>query len=69
MRWCFLMDTAKKILFDLIKEIPDKDIPEVIDFVQYLKLKREKDVFKDLQQASESSLDFWNSGTDDEVWN
>ena len=37
------MDAAKKLLYELIEEIPDKDITEVIDFVQYLKLKREKE--------------------------
>lgn len=63
------MNSAKKILFELIKEMPDKDIPEVIDFVQYLKIKREKDLYKDLQKASESSAEFWNNEIDDEVWN
>lgn len=63
------MDAAKKVLYEMIKEIPEKDIAEVIDFVQYLKLKREKEMFKDLQRASESSIKFWNNDIDDEVWN
>lgn len=64
-----IMNTVKDILYGLIEELPDKDIPDVIDFVQYLKLKREKELFKDLQKASESSLKFWNNDIDDEVWN
>lgn len=63
------MDTAKKVLYELIEEIPDKDIAEVIDFVQYLKLKRQKELFNDLKKASESSIKFWNNDIDDEVWN
>lgn len=63
------MNTAKKILFELIEEIPEKDILNIIDFIQYLKLKREKDLYRDLQNASESSMDFWNNDIDDEVWN
>lgn len=63
------MNIAKKVLHELIEEIPDKDIAEVIDFVEFLKLKREKELFKDLQKASESSTKFWNNDIDDEVWN
>ncbi len=63
------MNTAKKILFNLIEEIPENEISEVIDFIGYLKAKREKELYRDLQKASESSLDFWNNDIDDEVWN
>jgi hypothetical protein len=28
-----------------------------------------KELFKDLENSSESSLDFWNNKVDDEVWN
>ncbi|MCD3194583.1 DUF2281 domain-containing protein [Clostridium botulinum C] len=62
------MNTAKEILFNLIEEIPENEISEVIDFIGYLKLKIEKELYKDLQKASESSLDFWNNDIDDEVW-
>ena len=63
------MNTAKKILYKLIDEIPDNQIPEVIDFISFLKNKKENEVFKDLLSASESSLEFWNNEIDDEVWN
>lgn len=63
------MNTAKTILYKLIEEIPERDILDIIDFVQYLKLKREKKLFKDLQNASESSIKFWDNDIDDEVWN
>ena len=63
------MNTARNILFDLLEEVPESEISEVIDFVGYLKLKREKDLYKDLQKTSESSLSFWDNDIDDEVWN
>ncbi len=62
------MDTAKKILLKLIDEIPENQIHEVIDFIGYLKIKNERDMFKELEEASKSSMDFWNNDIDDEVW-
>jgi len=67
------MNIKKQILFKLIEEIPECDAEEVEDFIKYLNSKREKklgkEIFKDLEQASESSLNFWNNNIDDEVWN
>lgn len=63
------MDTAKQILLKLIDEIPENQIHEVIDFIGYLKIKNERDMFKELEEASKSSMDFWNNDIDDEVWN
>ena len=63
------MNTAKKILFKLIEEIPESQIPEVIDFISFLKNKKDNEVYKDLIASSESSLEFWNNDIDDEVVN
>jgi hypothetical protein len=63
------MNTAKSILKRLIEEIPEKEAFEVIDFIGYLKTKREKELYKDLQKVSESSINFWDNEIDDEVWN
>ena len=63
------MDTAKQILLKLIDEIPENQIHEVIDFIGYLKMKNERDMFKELAEASKSSMDFWDNDRDDEVWN
>ena len=63
------MDTAKQILLKLIDEIPENQIHEVIDFIGYLKIKNERDIFKELEEASKSSVDFWDNDIDDEVWN
>lgn len=63
------MNTSKEILLKLLDEIPEGQIPEVIDFVGYLKAKHERETFKDLEEASQSSMDFWDNDIDDEVWN
>jgi len=63
------MNTSRDYLHQLIEQITDKEIPEAIDFLEYLKLKKTKEEFKDLEDASLSSTDFWNNDIDDEVWN
>lgn len=63
------MNTAKQILLKLLEEMSENEVGEVIDFIGYLKQKRDNEIYKDLEKASESSLDFWNNEIDDEVWN
>lgn len=63
------MNTAKKILLRLIDEVPEKQIPEIIDFISFLKTKNDNKTFKDLELVSESSMAFWDNDIDDEVWN
>lgn len=63
------MNAGKSILIKLIDEIPESQIPEVIDFIMFLKNKKDNQVFEDLLRASESSIDFWDNDIDDEVWN
>ena len=63
-----IMNTAKERLLKIIEEIPDNEVIKILDFVEYLKAKKEKNLTKDLTKASESSLDFWENEIDDEVW-
>ncbi len=63
------MTAIQKLLHELIEELPDQDAAEVIDFIGYLKLKKEKKLYKELQRCSESSLGFWDNDIDDEIWN
>ena len=63
------MDTAKQILFKLIDEIPENQIYKIIDFIRYLKVKNGGTNFRELEETSESSMDFWDNDVDDEVWN
>jgi hypothetical protein len=61
--------SLKETLYKLIADISPQDMEEVADFIGYLKMKRENNLLKELSQAAESSLDFWNNDIDDEVWN
>ncbi|MBM7602615.1 hypothetical protein JOC75_000585 [Metabacillus crassostreae] len=63
------MNTAKERLLKIIDEIPEQEVDKILDFAEYLKIKREKNLSEDLTKASESSLDFWDNDIDDEVWN
>ena len=63
------MTAIQKLLHELVEELPDKEADEVVDFIEYLKLKKEKELYRELQQVSESSLDFWDNDIDDEAWN
>ena len=55
------MNTSKQILNNLIEDISDNELNEVIDFITYLKLKRDKEVFNNLINASVSSTEFWDN--------
>jgi hypothetical protein len=64
-----IMNTAKERLLKIIDEIPEQEVDKILDFAEYLKVKREKSLSEDLTKASESSIDFWDNDLDDEVWN
>lgn len=57
----------QEILLKLIQEMPGNQIPPVIDFIAFLKLKKEQEL--ELEMASVSSIDFWDNDIDDEAWN
>ena len=62
------MSNVKEKAIDLITNVSDDVVVEVIDFIEYLKSKKKKDQFKDLVNASESSIGFWLN-EEDEGWN
>jgi hypothetical protein len=53
----------------LIDRISEQDAVEVLDCIGCLNMKRERDTLKNLEQASMTSMDFWDNPVDDEVWN
>lgn len=63
------MNTARDRLIKIINEISESELAKILDFAEYIKDREEKKTYKDLTQASESSLDFWNNDVDDKVWN
>ena len=53
----------------MINELPEDVMPEIITYVAFVQNTRKNMIFKELEQASASSTDFWNNPIDDEVWN
>ncbi len=49
------MIADKRILHELIDKLPEFEVAEVIDFIGYLNMKRNKEV-QDITLASEDSL-------------
>ncbi|MCL2792091.1 MAG: hypothetical protein FWD87_03295 [Spirochaetaceae bacterium] len=56
-----------EIINNLINDVPENQLPEIIDFLMFLKLKNDKMVIQDIAAASMSSIGFWDN-PDDEVW-
>ncbi|HHW90998.1 MAG TPA: DUF2281 domain-containing protein [Clostridiales bacterium] len=52
-----------------MQDMTEKELAELVEYIVFLKTRRENDEFKDLLLASESSMKFWDNKTDDEVWN
>lgn len=50
------MNTAKDIIKKLVDEIPESKVGEVIDFLMYLKNKKEQDLYLEGQEEEE----IWN---------
>jgi hypothetical protein len=63
------MSAAKQILSNMIVDLPEDIVPEIITYVAFIQRFKKNSVFKDLEQASASSMDFWDNPIDDEVWN
>ena len=62
------MNTTKDRLLKIIDEIPEREVDKILDFVEYLKAKRDENVSEELTKASESSLEFWDNDIDDKIW-
>ena len=56
-----------EIVNTLMQDVPENQLPDVIDFLMFLRLKNDKSIIKDLEAASISSTAFWDN-PDDEVW-
>ena len=51
----------------MLRDVPENQLPDVIDYLIFLKLKSDKETINDLVAASMSSTGFWDN-PDDEVW-
>jgi hypothetical protein len=62
----FYMSTLE-LVNTLISDVPENQLPDVVDFLMFLRVKSDRNIIKDLVSASESSTGFWDN-PDDEVW-
>jgi len=62
-------DIMESRLFEGMTVAKGGDALELIEYVDFMKRKRQQSVFKDLELASETSLGFWDNERDDEAWN
>ena len=60
--------SKNEIVNNLLDNLPENMLPDVIDFLMFLKLKSDKATIQDIEDASISSTNFWDN-PDDEVWN
>ncbi|MFA7572391.1 MAG: hypothetical protein WCY24_01595 [Lutispora sp.] len=56
------MKTAKEIIMKLVDEIPETKVGEIIDFLLYLKNKKEQDLYLEPDEEEE----IWNLIENDE---
>jgi hypothetical protein len=63
------MSVSREEFKRMIDKIPDNDFEEVLDFIGYLNMKREREALNNLENASITSMEFWNNPVDNEVWN
>lgn len=63
------MSVNREELKRLIDKITDQEAAEVLDFIGYLNMKRDRDTLQNFEQASITSMGDWDNTVDDEVWN
>ena len=63
------MSAARLIINRMIDEMPDDMLSEIINYIAFVQKTKKDSAFKELEQASVSSMDFWDNDIDDEVWN
>jgi len=63
------MSAARIIINRMIDELPDDMLSEIIHYIAFVQKNKKDLIFKELEQASDSSMNFWNNSIDDEVWN
>ena len=61
--------TAKQSIHNLVETLPNSLLPEVTNFILFVKMRDEIGLYKNLEALSMTSTGFWNNEIDDEVWN
>jgi hypothetical protein len=61
--------TLAELAYEQMKTLPDEQAREVLDFIGFLKEKRERAEILDLMAALETALShIWDNPEDDEAW-
>ena len=63
------MSAARLIINRMIDELSDDMLSEIIHYIAFVQKNKNESVFREFEQASVSSMDFWDNAIDDEVWN
>jgi hypothetical protein len=63
------MSAARLIINRMIDELLDDMLSEIIHYIAFVQKNKNESVFREFEQASVSSMDFWDNAIDDEVWN
>ena len=61
--------TIADLVYEQLKTMPDQLAREVLDFVGYLRERRDRGEWRDLMSAQSSGLAAVWDNTEDEVWN
>ncbi len=61
--------TLSELVYEQIKTLPETQAKEVLDFIRFLKEKRERVEWEDLMSAQTAGLKAIWDNPEDEVWN
>ena len=61
------MSAARLIINRMIDELPDDMLSDIINYIAFVQKTKKETIFKELEQASVSSMDFWDNDIDDEI--
>ena len=63
------MNAARQIIDRMLDELPEEMMENVILYIAFIQKEKRTQVFRELEYASLSSIDFWNNPIDNEAWN
>ena len=63
------MQAAKERIYNIAETLSASQLNEAVNFMLFIKMRKENRQFNDLVAQSASSTDFWDNDIDDEAWN
>lgn len=62
------MITAKEKLLKMIKDIPESEVANILDYAEHLNDKADHHFSKEMADFSDIKIEYWDSDIYDEVW-